>query len=430
MKLTENKKIETNKYDLTINVDAQEFETAINTAFKKNNKNITVPGFRKGKATRKMVEKIYGESCFYEDAMNEIYPKALDDATKEANLELVARPVIEVKSVDKNGFEFVATCIVKPDVEIQNYKGIEVVKTVKTVAAKDVNAKIEAMRERNSRLVDVTDRDVKKSDVITFDFDGYVDNTPFDGGKAEKFSLEIGSGQFIPGFEEQLIGKKIGDEFDVSVNFPEEYHVENLKGKPAIFKCKIHEIKAKELPELDDEFAKDVSEFDTLQELKSDTKSKLQEEAKKEADTNLENSIIDKVIENMVAEIPNEMFESRIDEMIHDFEHRLQSQGMDINTYLQYSGLDLTSFRQTFQEQAQKQVKIRLALEKIVKLENITISEEELETEFQKIAESYKMEVEKVKSFIPVEDFTKDIAVNRAIDLVKSSAKITEETSK
>ncbi len=427
MSLINTNKLDTNKYELTIKVDAESFGKAIDKAYKQNVKKINVPGFRQGKAPKSMVEKLYGEGVFFEDAINELYPAALAEAIEEAKLEVVARPEVDMKSVEKaDGFEFTAICIVKPEVEVKDYKGVKTEKTVKAVSDEDVDARIDAMRNRNSRLVDVTDRAAQNGDTVVIDFDGYVDDVAFDGGKAEQFSLELGSGQFIPGFEEQVEGKTIGEEFDVNVEFPAEYQAEELKGKAATFKCKLHEIKGKELPEIDDEFAKDVSEFDTLVELKADIKAKMEETAQKEANDAVENTLIDAVIENMTAEIPVEMNEARIDDMVRDFEYRLQSQGMNIDTYLQYTGMPMESFRQTFEEQAAKQVKIRLALEKIVELENITISMEDVDAEYQKVADSYKMDVEKVKSFIPVEDFTKDLAVNKAIDLIKDNAVITE----
>jgi len=428
MNLSEKNKIDTNKYELTIKVDAESFEKAIEKAFKKNGKSINMPGFRKGKAPRKMVEKMYGEGVFFEDAINDLYPVALGEAVEEAKLELVARPEVEILSVEKaDGFTFKAICITRPEVEVSNYKGIEVEKKVNTVQDEDVDNTIESMRDRNARLVDVTDRSTKDGDTVIFDFDGYVDGTPFEGGKAEAFSLVLGSGQFIPGFEEQMIGKNISEEFEVPVNFPEEYHAEELKGKPAIFKCKLHEIKAKELPELDDEFAIDVSEFNTLDELKADVKAKMVEKNEKETNDSVENDLIDKVIENMTGEIPEEMNESRIDDMMKDFEYRLQSQGMNLETYLQYTGMEMPAFRLTFKEQAEKQVKIRLALEKIVELESIVVDQEAIDAEYARVAESYKMEVEQVKSLIPSEDFEKDLAVNKAIDLIKETAVITEK---
>jgi len=425
MSLTANNKIDTNKYELTIHIDAASFEKALEKAYRKNIKKINVPGFRRGKAPRKMVEKLYGEGVFFEDAINDIYPAALSEAIEEAKLEIVARPEVEMKEADKeNGVTFTAVCIVKPEVAVKDYKGIEVEKTVKEVTDEDVENRLKAMQDRNARQIEVEDRPSQNGDTLVFDFEGSVDGVPFDGGKAEKYSLELGSGQFIPGFEPQLENRNIGDEFDVNVTFPEDYHAEELKGKEAVFKCKVHEIKAKEVPALDDEFAKDVSEFDTLDELRADIRKKMEEQNEKEASTEVENKLIDKVIENMEAEIPNEMYESAIDDMIRDFDYRLQSQGMNLDTYMKYTGMELTSFRQTFEEQAKKRVQIRLALEKIVELENIEVSGEDVEAEYKKLADMYQMEADQVKQFVSAEELSKDIAVNKAVDLVKENAVI------
>lgn len=425
MSLTANNKLDTNKYELTIHIDAESFEKALEKAYKKNIKKINVPGFRRGKAPRKMVEKLYGEGVFFEDAINDIYPAALSEAIEEAKLEIVARPEVEMKEADKeNGVTFTAVCIVKPEVAVKDYKGIEVEKTVKEVTDEDVENRLKAMQDRNARQIEVEDRPSQNGDTLVFDFEGSVDGVPFDGGKAEKYSLELGSGQFIPGFEPQLENRNIGDEFDVNVTFPEDYHAEELKGKEAVFKCKVHEIKAKEVPALDDEFAKDVSEFDTLDELRADIRKKMEEQNEKEASTEVENKLIDKVIENMEAEIPNEMYESAIDDMIRDFDYRLQSQGMNLDTYMKYTGMELTSFRQTFEEQAKKRVQIRLALEKIVELENIEVSGEDVEAEYKKLADMYQMEADQVKQFVSAEELSKDIAVNKAVDLVKENAVI------
>lgn len=425
MSLTANNKLDTNKYELTIHIDAESFEKALEKAYKKNIKKINVPGFRRGKAPRKMVEKLYGEGVFFEDAINDIYPAALSEAIAEAKLEIVARPEVEMKEADKkNGVTFTAVCIVKPEVAVKDYKGIEVEKTVKEVADENVENRLKAMQDRNARQIEVEDRPSQNGDTLVFDFEGSVDGVPFDGGKAEKYSLELGSGQFIPGFEPQLENRNIGDEFDVNVTFPEDYHAEELKGKEAVFKCKVHEIKAKEVPALDDEFAKDVSEFDTLDELRADIRKKMEEQNEKEASTEVENKLIDKVIENMEAEIPNEMYESAIDDMIRDFDYRLQSQGMNLDTYMKYTGMELTSFRQTFEEQAKKRVQIRLALEKIVELENIEVSGEDVEAEYKKLADMYQMEADQVKQFVSAEELSKDIAVNKAVDLVKENAVI------
>ncbi len=425
MSLTANNKLDTNKYELTIHIDAESFEKALEKAYRKDIKKINVPGFRRGKAPRKMVEKLYGEGVFFEDAINDLYPSALADAIEEAKLEIVARPEVEMKEADKEkGVTFTAVCIVKPEVSVKDYKGIAVEKKVKEVTDEDVEKRLKAMQDRNARQIEVEDRPSQNGDTLVFDFEGSVDGVPFDGGKAEKYSLELGSGQFIPGFEPQLESRNIGDAFDVNVTFPEDYHAEELKGKAAVSKCKVHEIKAKEVPALDDEFPKDVSEFDTLDELRADIRKKMEEQNEKEANTEVENKLIDKVIENMEAEIPNEMYEAAIDDMVRDFDYRLQSQGMNLDTYLKYTGMELASFRQTFEEQAKKRVQIRLALEKIVSLENIEATEEDVEAEYKKLADMYQMEVDQVKQFVSASELSKDIAVNKAVDLVKENAVI------
>ncbi|MGI5957942.1 MAG: trigger factor [Massiliimalia sp.] len=425
MSLVENKNVETNKYELTVKVDADKFAAAIEKAYRKNVKKIDVQGFRKGKAPRAIIEKLYGEGVFFEDAINDLYPAALQEAIEESKLEVVARPEVEVKEVSKaDGFTFTALCVVKPEVTVKDYKGIEVEKEVTPVTDEDVEKRLQGMQERNARLVDIDDRACENGDTVVFDFEGFVDGVAFDGGKAEKFSLVLGSGQFIPGFEDQICGKSIGEEFDVNVTFPEDYHAEELKGKAAVFKCKLHEIKKKELPALDDEFAKDTSEFDTLDELKADIRKKAEEANEKAASEAVENKLIDTVIANMEGEIPEEMYEARVDEMMQDFAYRLQSQGLDMKTYMQYTGMDVEGFRKSFRDQAEKQVKIRLALEKIVELENITLTEEEINAQYEKMAETYKMEVEQLKNFVPHESFVKDQEVSKAIDLIKDSANI------
>ena len=423
MGLVSKNNVATNKFELEVHVPADEFEKACQNAYLKRVKKIEVPGFRKGKAPRKTIEKLYGEGIFFEDAINAVYPVALEAAVEEAGLELVARPMVDVTDVSKeDGFTFKATCIVKPEVSVKNYKGIKASKEVKEVTDEDIDKEIDRLRNRNARTISVSDRAAQNDDVVVIDFDGSVDGVPFDGGKAEKFDLTLGSGQFIPGFEDQIVGHNVGDEFDVNVKFPEDYHAEELKGKDSVFKVKIHEINAKELPDADDEFAKDVSEFDTLAEMKEDIKKKLTEQNEKTATTEFENKLIDEVIANMEGEIPEEMYESRIDEMVRDFDYRLRSQGMDINVYLQYTGMDMDSFRLTFKEQAEKQVKIRLALEKVVELEKIEATDEDLEKEYQRIADSYNMELDKVKTMLPAADLMADVAVNKAVDLIKDSA--------
>lgn len=423
MSLVSKNNVATNKFELEIQVPAEDFEKACEQVYKRKGKRIEVPGFRKGHAPRKTIEKLYGEGIFFEDAVNDVYPGALQSAVEEAGLEIVCRPEVEVTEVSKEkGVTFKATCTVKPEVTVKDYKGIKASKDVEEVTDVDIIAEIDRRRERNARTVDVEGRAVENGDIVNIDFEGFLDGVPFDGGKGENFSLTIGSGQFIPGFEEQIIGHNIGDEFDVNVTFPENYHAEELKGKPTIFKVKLHSISTKELPEADDEFAKDVSEFDTLDELKADIRKHLEEANEKKAADAFENKLIDTVIENMEGEIPQEMYEVRIDEMIRDFEYRLQSQGLNLDMYLQYSGLDRDSFRKTFEAQAQRQVKVRLALEKIVEVEGIAPTDEEVEAEYARLADAYKMDVEKLKPVISAEDVKKDVAVNKAIDLIKDSA--------
>ena len=423
MSLVSKNNIATNKFELEIKVSAEDFDKACQKVFQKKGKRIEVPGFRKGKAPRKTIEKLYGEAIFFEDAVNDLYPAAIQNAVEESGLEIVCPPSVDVTEVSKeNGVTFKAVCTVKPEINVKDYKGIKASKNVKEVTEDDVNAEVDRMRDRNARTISVEGRPAANGDTVVIDFEGFVDGVAFDGGKAEKFSLTLGSGQFIPGFEDQVVGHNVGDEFDINVTFPEEYHSEELKGKPAVFKIKLHEINAKELPAADDEFAKDVSEFDTLADLKEDIRKRQTEANEKAASDEFENKLIDAVIENIEGEIPTEMYEVRIDEMIRDFEYRLRSQGLQLDMYLQYTGMTRDSFRKTFEAQATRQVKIRLALEKIVELEGITASDEEIEKEYNRLAEGYKMDVEKLKGMIPAADVAKDVAVNKAIDLVRDSA--------
>lgn len=427
MSLKSSQNVDTNRYQLEVEVAADVFEKAVDQAYHKENKKITIPGFRKGKAPRKFVEKYYGEQVFYEDAINAVYPDALSEAVKEANLELVEDKIdFDIVEVGKNGLIFKATITTKPEVSIEGYKGLEVNKKKVSVTEEDVDAEVKKVQERNSRLVTVEDRAAEKDDIAVIDFEGFVDGTAFEGGKGENYSLTLGAGQFIPGFEDQIIGHSTGDEFDVNVTFPEDYHAENLKGKAAVFKVKLHEIKKKELPAVDDDFVKDVSEFDTLDAYKEDLKKKLTDNREKMAKDDMENQLIDKVIELMKAEIPDAMYQNKINEDIREFGYRLQSQGLDFETYLKYTGMDREKMRESFRPQAERQVKIRLALEKIAQIENIQPTEEEIEAEFKKLADAYKVEIDKVKAFIPQEDLVKDLAVERAIGIVRDNAKITE----
>lgn len=430
MTLVSKNQIETNKFELEISVGAEEFEKACAKAYRKNVSKINVHGFRPGKAPRSVIEKLYGKEIFFEDAVNELYPAAYGEAIAEAALEPVCPADIEVTSVNENGFTFKATVTVKPEVEVSDYKGIKAVKEIKKVTEADVNAEIDNLRNRNGRIINVEDRAAQNGDNTIIDYEGFVDGVAFEGGKGERQPLVLGSGQFIPGFEEQIVGKNIGDEFDVNVTFPEEYHAPELAGKAAVFKCKLHEIKVRELPEVDDEFIKDVTEFDTLDEFKKDAEEKLAARNENAATAEVEDKLIDAVIAGMKAEIPEVMFENNVDEMVRDFSSRLEAQGMKLELYLQYTGMEMDAFRKTFREQAERQTKIRLALEKIAALENLTASEEEVEAEYNKVAESYKIDVAQIKAFIPAEDIAKDLAMQKAIDFVRDNAEITTKEKK
>lgn len=425
MSLKSANKVETNKHELEIEISAEAFEAAVQAAYLKAKKNINVPGFRKGHAPRKIVEKEYGEGVFYEDALNAIIPAEVDTAVEEAGLELVARPDVEVTEVSKEkGAVVKAVCITKPEIEIKDYKGIKIEKSVKTVSDEDVDHEIDHIRQKGMRIITVEDRAAQNGDDVVIDFEGFKDNIAFEGGKAEKFTLTLGSGQFIPGFEEQIVGHNIGDEFDINVTFPEDYGAKELAGAPVVFKIKLHEIKVKELPELDDEFVKDQSEFDTVDELKADVRKKLEETAKKASQQEEEGKIFDEVIAKVEGEIPEVMYDRRVDEMIEEMGQRLAPQGISVDMYLQYTGQTLDSLKKTYREQAEKQVKLRLALEKIAELEKIEVTDEEAEEEIKKMADNYKMDIEQVKSYVTVDAVKKDIAVGKAADAVKEAAVI------
>ncbi len=431
MSLKASNKIETNKYELEISIDAESFCDAIKAVYKKEAKNIAIKGFRKGKAPLHMVEKLYGEAVFFDDALNMLYEGALLSAVEEAGLVLVDVEKTDVTSVSKaEGAELKVTVIVEPEVELGEYKGLKCDRTAPAVSDEEVTAEIDRMAERNARTVAVEDRAAEMKDMAVIDYEGFVDGVAFDGGKGEGYTLTLGSGQFIPGFEEQIVGHNAGDEFDVVVTFPTEYHAAELAGKEATFKCKLHEIKAKELPVIDDEFAKDVSEFDTLDELKADIKAKALERKTKAADEEVENKLIEAVVAGMKAEIPEAMYENRSNESVREFDYRLRSQGMDLQTYLKYTGSTVEDLKSSFREQSEKQVKMRLALEAIVKAENIEASEEELAAEYEKLAGMYGMEADAVKAAIPEKDIKHDLAMNKAIDLVKASAEVKDVKEK
>ncbi len=428
MTLKQVNKIETNRYQLEIAIDGEQFREAIKQAYRKEGKKINVPGFRKGKAPLHIIETYYGSEVFFEDAINLLYPDAVEAAINESGLKVIDDKMdSELVSVSKeDGVEFKVSVTTYPEIELEAYKGLKAERPLVKVEAAEVNAEIKSLQERNARMVSVEDRAAKKGDTVVIDFEGFQDGVAFDGGKAEGHSLELGSGQFIPGFEDQIIGKNIDDEFDVNVTFPEEYGAENLAGKPAVFKVKLHEIKLRELPTADDEFAKDVSEFDTLKELKADLKKKALERKKKAAEEAVENILVQQIVDGIKGEIPEAMFTNRLNQSVEEFGYRLQSQGMSLDLYLQYTGSTIEQFRETFRPQAEMQVKYRLALEKIVELEGIKADEEAVEAEFAKIAEGYGVEIDKVKAVIPASEVEKDVAVGKAIDFVKANAVITD----
>lgn len=422
MSLDSVKNIEANVMELTISADAEKFEAACQKAYNKAKKKITVPGFRKGKATRKMIEKVYGEGVFYEDALDIIYPEIVGEALESLERKPVASPYdLDVKKIGKEGLEIVLKVVVEPEVEVGEYKGIKAKKKAVRVTEKEVGEELAKLQERNSVINVAEDKEAAEGDICDIAFEGFVDGEAFDGGQADNFDLTLGSGQFIPGFEDQIIGHKAGDEFDVVVTFPEDYGAENLAGKEATFKVVLHEVKVKELPELDDEFAKDVSEFDTLAELKADEKRKIKERKQSEAENDFENAVIDKLIEGLKAEIPTQMIDARIDENLKQFEQNLQMQGLNLETYVKYTGGDASALRESLRPQSERQVKIRLCLDKIVELEKIEVSEEEIDAQMQKYADAYKIDLETIKAVIPANDVKADLAAEKAMKLVKDS---------
>ena len=424
LKNTEN--IAVNQYKITFDVDHATFEAAINKVYKKSVKNITIPGFRKGKAPRAIVEKMYGKEVFYEDAINEVIPAAYTEAVADFDKVIVSQPEFDVETIDENGVVLTATFYTKPEAEIADYLGLEVTRTVKEANDEEVAEELGRVQARNSRMIEVTDRAAALEDVANIDFEGTVDGVAFAGGKAEGHELKLGSGQFIPGFEDQIVGKNIGEEFDVTVTFPEDYHAEELKGKEAVFHCKLNGLKFNEMPVLDDDFAKDVSEFDTLDEYKADIKAKLQESHNRQADAQVEEQIIKALNEKLVAEIPEAMYENETENFVRDYDNRLRMQGLDLATYFKYTGMDLDTLRKNMRPDAERQVKTRLALETIAKLEGIVASEEEIEEEYARLAEAYKMEVEQIKAAAPTDAIAEDLKVKKAVDLVKEKAVITE----
>lgn len=431
MELKNTEKQEHSVVALTIEITKAEFEAAKDKAFKKTGKNITVPGFRKGKAPRKMIEKLYGEGVFFEEAFNIIYPDAMEMAVEKSGIKPVGRADVDLGDpAEEGGLTIIAKVPVEPEVELGEYKGIEVEKETVKVLQADVKAELNRMAQRNART-ETVERKAKKNDTVDIDFEGFVDGVPFEGGKAEHHELTLGSGAFIPGFEDQLIGCKAGDEKDVVVTFPEEYHAKELAGKEATFKCKVHKVEETILPEIDDEFAKDVSDTcETLDDLKKEITERLKAERQEAADNAFEEKVLDAVLDGMKADIPAAMIDAQVDTIVQDFGYRLQMQGMGLEQYLKMTGTEMGAFRAMFKDQAERQVKTRLALQKVVELEGITVSDKELEEEYAKMAEQYKMEVEKVKAIVSKEALEGDLKISNALEFIKKNAKVKKAARK
>ena len=418
--------VEKNLSKLTFEVSAEEFEKAIDRAYNKNKSKFDIPGFRKGKAPKAIVIKNYTKAVFYDDALNDVLPDAYEAALKESGLDVVARPEFDVEEIkDGEPVVFTALCTTRPEVKLGEYKGIKVAKVDYTVSDEEVDKDINAVRDRNARLISVDDRAVENGDIAVIDFEGFVDDVPFEGGKGENYELEIGSNTFIPGFEDQLVGAKIDDLVDVNVTFPEEYHAEELKGKPAVFKVKVNEIKVRELPELDDDFASEVSEFDTLAEYKADVRAKLEEKAKEKAEAEIQNAVVEKAVENAEFDLPDAMVEGQIDNMINDMAQRMSYQGMSLEMYMQYTGQTIEQMREVYREQAKKQVSGSLVIDAISKAEDIEVSPEEVEMNLVDMAKKYNMEVDKLKELIAepeMENIKKDMVFTKTIEMLANNA--------
>lgn len=423
MSLKSTTKTDVNTTELVLTIDAASFENAVEKEYQRQKKSIQLPGFRKGKVSRKLAEKQFGEGVFYEGAINSLLGPELDSAIKEAEIEIVDRPSVEIVSIDKEtGVELKAVCVTKPVIEISDYKGIKAAKIVKDITDEDIDKQIDMIRKKNARIVSVDDRAAQLNDEVILDFEGFFGDEAFEGGKGEDHPLRLGSGQFIPGFEDQVVGHSIGDEFDVKVKFPEDYQMTDYAGKDATFKCKLKAISYEELPEINDDLIKDATEFDSVDEYKADIRTKLEESAANQADTAFETAILDAIIEKVDSPIPNCMYEQRIDSLMRSFEQQLQQQGMDLKLYFQYTGMDMDSFRDTYRDRAEKEVKLRLALEKIADIENLVPTEEEINAGLADIAAANNMEVEMIKNFIPMDEYTTDLKVQKAVELVKENA--------
>lgn len=427
MSLKSSKKIETNTYELEVTISGEDFSAAIMRVYNKKKNSILVPGFRKGKAPKHVIETMYGKGVFYDDALESIYPQTVDAAIKEAGLDAVDNPHdVEIKEIGENGVEMTMKITVKPEIEVKQYKGLEAAKRTVSVSAEEVDAQIERMRERGATITEITDRPAQLGDIAAIDYDGFVDDAPFEGGRGSH-DLELGSGSFIPGFEDQVVGHSIGEEFDVNVTFPEEYHAEELSGKDAVFHCKLNGLKEKTLPELDDEFAKDVSEdADTFEELKKNVEAELLKEKQGHADADFEQALLVSLAEQVEGEIPECMFEQKAEENKENFSRRIGQQGVKLEMYLMYMGIEQSQFEADMYEQAVQQVKVRLALEKIAQLENLEATDEDLEAEYAKLADMYGVSADAVKGFFAADAIRSDIVCEKAIGIVKDAAVITE----
>lgn len=421
MKVNNVEKLEKNQVALTIEIGAEEFEAAVEAAYRRKVRSMNIPGFRKGKAPRRIVEKMYGEGVFYEDAVNATYPAAYNEAIKAEDIDPVEQADIEVKEISAEGYTFIARVHVYPEVKIGQYKGIEAYKPEVTVPEESVDAEIERLRQRNARI-ETVEREAKLGDVVVLDYEGFESGVAFDGGKGEKQNLELGSGQFIPGFEEKLVGYKAGDSADIEVTFPEQYHSEALAGKPAVFKCLIHEVREKSLPEADDEFAKDVSEFDTIEEYKASIRERIKHSREHESEHTFEDGIIDKILESFEADIPDAMIDSQLENIMQDFNYRLSSQGLDINTYMQITGMSPRELQEQYRPLAERQVKSGLIFDKVAELEGFQISEDELETEYNRLAGVYNRTVDEVKKAISEKSLKHDLLALKASTFLTESA--------
>lgn len=428
MSLKSANKLSSNSAELEIFIDKAKFDNACLEAYRKNVGKVNVPGFRKGKAPKAIIEKMYGKGFFYDEALNALIPEFYGEALEESKFEAVGAPKFDVVSIDDEGVVLKAAFAIKPEVEVGEYKGIKADRIVKAVTEDDVNAEINRVRERNAREIDVTDRAAANGDTAVIDYEGFADGVAFEGGKGDKHPLTLGSNQFIPGFEDQIVGHGIGDEFDVNVTFPEEYHASELAGKPATFKVKLHEIKSKELPALDDDFAVDVSDFNTFDEYKASVESTLKESNEKAAERKTEEQLIDALVDGLKADVPQEMYDAEIDEQLREFDMRLGSQGLNLDMYMKYTGLDVPTLRSQFQAGAERQVKARLALEKIADLEKLEVSDDDMKAEYEKIASSYGIDVDTVKANVAESMLRNDIKMRKAIEFVKANADITEKT--